>query len=74
MILLLALVIEGIKWNDYYLDQLVVRYAKGSLSDNEIYFDHKILVTKGGPFDESNVYVLCEACNKSKRDRVVFYG
>jgi 5-methylcytosine-specific restriction endonuclease McrA len=74
LILLLALVIEGIKWNNYYLVKLVVRYAEGILSDNEIYFDHKIPVTKGGRSHESNVYVLCEACNKSKRDRVVFYG
>ena len=61
MTLLLALVIEEIKWNDYYFVQLVVRYAEDILSDNGIYIDHKIPVTKGGPFDESNVYVLCEA-------------
>lgn len=38
------------------------------LNDNEIEFDHKIPLSKGGSTEESNIQLTCIKCNRTKRD------
>jgi hypothetical protein len=43
------------------------------LLDNEIQFDHKIPVSKGGPSTESNIQVTCLDCNLNKSNSKIIY-
>lgn len=41
-------------------------------SQENLEYDHIIPVSKGGSSTKRNVQLLCEKCNRTKRDRIVF--
>jgi len=41
-----------------------------NLKEDEIWIDHVIPFSEGGPTEESNLRVLCEDCNRKKRTSV----
>lgn len=51
---------------DNYTCQLCGKH----LIDDEIEFDHKIPLSKGGSTEESNIQLTCIKCNRAKRDRL----
>jgi hypothetical protein len=47
----------------------VCRSCGMPVADNDIHFDHIIPWSKGGPTEESNIQLLCGACNRKKSDK-----
>jgi hypothetical protein len=41
------------------------------LKDDDIEFDHKIPVSKGGSSEENNIRVVCLSCNRKKSNRLM---
>lgn len=52
---------------DNYICQVC---GKGPLMEKDIEFDHIIPYALGGCSDESNIQILCKACNQKKTDDV----
>jgi hypothetical protein len=51
---------------DNHVCQICFRYVP----DNEVEFDHKIPLSKGGPTAEANIRLLCRECNRKRGNSV----
>ena len=51
-------------------DNYTCQHCGKHLKDNEVEFDHKIPVSKGGSSEEENIRLTCFKCNRDKEDRV----
>lgn len=51
-------------------DNHTCQHCSKHLADNEVEFDHKIPISKGGSSDEHNIRLTCFNCNREKRDKV----
>jgi HNH endonuclease len=51
-------------------DNYTCQHCGEHLSDNEVEFDHKIPISKGGSSEEHNVRLTCFECNRDKSDKV----
>lgn len=51
-------------------DNHTCQHCGKHLADNEVEFDHKIPISKGGSSEESNIRLTCYDCNREKRDSV----
>jgi hypothetical protein len=51
-------------------DNHTCQHCGKHLADNEVEFDHKIPISKGGSSEEHNVRLTCFDCNRDKRDQV----
>lgn len=49
-------------------DDYRCQHCKKKLRDDEVEFDHKIPVSRGGSSEEHNMRLTCYACNKDKGD------
>jgi hypothetical protein len=51
-------------------DNHTCQHCKKHLADNEVEFDHKIPIAKGGSSEEHNIRLTCYDCNREKKDNV----
>jgi hypothetical protein len=51
-------------------DNYTCQHCGKHLADNEVEFDHRIPIAKGGSSEEHNVRLTCFDCNRDKRDEV----
>ncbi len=51
-------------------DNYTCQHCGTHLRDNEVEFDHKIPISRGGSSEEYNVRLTCFDCNRDKKDRV----
>jgi len=51
-------------------DNHTCQHCGKHLADNEVEFDHKIPISKGGSSEEHNVRLTCFDCNRDKKDRI----
>jgi hypothetical protein len=51
-------------------DNYTCQHCGKHLLDNEVEFDHKIPISRGGSSDEHNLRLTCHDCNQDKSDRV----
>jgi hypothetical protein len=51
-------------------DNHTCQHCHKHLADNEVEFDHKIPIAKGGSSEEHNIRLTCYECNREKRDNV----
>jgi hypothetical protein len=51
-------------------DNHACQHCHKHLDDDEVEFDHKIPIAKGGSSEEHNVRLTCYECNREKRDNV----
>lgn len=52
-------------------DNYTCQHCGAHLQDNEVEFDHKIPVSKGGSSEEQNLRLTCFRCNRDKSDDYV---
>jgi HNH endonuclease len=52
-------------------DNYTCQHCGKHLIDNEVEFDHKIPIAKGGSSEEHNVRLTCFKCNRDKSDKYV---
>ncbi len=51
-------------------DNYTCQICKKHLSDDEIEFDHKIPLAKGGSTEENNIQLTCFDCNREKSSKI----
>jgi hypothetical protein len=51
-------------------DNHTCQHCHKHLADDEVEFDHKIPIAKGGSSEEHNIRLTCYDCNREKRDNV----
>lgn len=51
-------------------DNYTCQHCGKHLLDNEVEFDHRIPISRGGSSDEHNLRLTCHDCNHDKSDRV----
>jgi hypothetical protein len=51
-------------------DNYTCQHCGKHLLDNEVEFDHKIPLSRGGSSEENNVRLTCFECNRDKNDQV----
>jgi 5-methylcytosine-specific restriction endonuclease McrA len=51
-------------------DNYTCQHCGKHLLDNEVEFDHRIPISRGGSSDEHNLRLTCHDCNQDKSDRV----
>lgn len=51
-------------------DNHTCQHCGKHLADNEVEFDHKIPISKGGSSEEQNIRLTCFDCNRDKRDNI----
>jgi len=51
-------------------DNYTCQHCGKHLLDNEVEFDHRIPISRGGSSDEHNLRLTCHDCNRDKSDRV----
>lgn len=60
----------GVKMRVVRRDNYTCQHCGKHLADNEVEFDHKIPISKGGSSEEHNVRLTCFDCNREKKDTV----
>src|SRR5262245_37976785 len=51
-------------------DNHTCQHCGKHLADDEVEFDHKIPISKGGSSEEHNVRLTCYECNRDKKDNI----
>ncbi len=51
-------------------DNHTCQHCHKHLADDEVEFDHKIPIAKGGSSEEHNIRLTCYDCNREKRDNI----
>jgi len=51
-------------------DNFTCQHCGKHLLDNEVEFDHRIPISRGGSTDEHNLRLTCHDCNHDKSDRI----
>ncbi len=51
-------------------DNYTCQHCGKHLLDNEVEFDHRIPLSRGGNSDENNLRLTCHDCNHDKSDRI----